>query len=142
MTEKISYYDWFDFQNLWELEIKKFTLEQSKEDLDILKSALKNNIIAELNYVMPEIHKIFIEKNILSEEKWNLYIDIWELSESDFNILINYKQHIFSIFENQIKENNIFSENEKESIFKDINSIYTIILEIENEVKLYSKKSK
>ena len=140
MWEKIPYHDWNDGVDLWILEIKKIEINKTKWDLDLMKIALKNNIIAELNYNMPKVHSIFIERELLSEENWKIFINLTKITKEDFDKLVNYKNNLFNIFENDIKNNIIFSDEETDLIFKDVNSVYLMIEEIEGAfMELYKK---
>ncbi len=141
MNERIPYHDWNDGVDLSLLEVKKIEIDKVKWDLDLMKITLKNNIIVKLNDSMPLIHSIFMDKEILSEENWNIYINLSKLTEVDVYTLVNYKNNIFNIFETEVKNNTIFSKEERDIIYRDINSIYTIIWEIEVAFRDINKKN-
>jgi len=57
-----------------------------------------------------------------------------KLQSEDYSKLIIYKKEVYELFEKQIKNNILFSENEKDKIFEDINTLYSLIEKIEEKV--------
>jgi len=58
MNDKISYHNWNDGINLWEIKIKKIEIKKTQSDFNLMKKILKNEIIYKLDNSMLEINTI------------------------------------------------------------------------------------
>ena len=135
MWEKIPYHDWNDWINLWKIEIKPIILKNIQNDLELMKLALKKNILVELDWRISEIRSIFEDNEILLEnDKLKIWLYLEKFKSEDFFKLITYKEEIFDISKEQIKDSILFSQNEKKTIFTDMNILYILIEEINNKI--------
>ena len=152
MWEKIPYHDWNDWINLWKIEIKPIILKNIQNDLKLMKSALKNNILVKLNWIIPEIQRIVLDNKILlknekweiqlENEKWEIQLSLEKLKSEDFYKLITYKKEIYDIFKKQIKYSILFPQDEKDNILEEINTVCILIEEIEKKIKNIEKLKK
>jgi hypothetical protein len=130
MTKEVPYHDWFDWGNLWKIEIKKNIFEnlsKLKQELELMKIALWFDVVWELQELYDNFIEFLLENNFAYREGGFLTINIEEIQKKWIDKILNFHKKVLLFYNTKIIKSVFYNDK----LNKDSNSY---ILEIKKEM--------
>ena len=137
MKEKVPYHDWFDWGNLWKLEIKNIALtdkdlKKTKEDLEFVKELI---LIEKLKKFYSEILIILDDYQLARIENEEVIFQHKNINKESLLKLSEFKERLFNFYKTDLDKVNITSNLLLEDIAQIFKFIITVLSQFEKSKK-------